>query len=492
MKKTKAVIIGAGFGGLSCAITLASQGWEVTVLERQAKPGGKLQRIEMNGYTFDRGPSTITMPHVFRSLYELAGVSMEDYVQMYELEPRTRNIFADGTIVDFSRDQAFMKAQIAEYSPRDALRYDDFMAEAAVLYRLSEKQFLNKLLLSWRDKISFPLVRDLLRVRPFLSLHALLRRYFSHPHTLAMLGRYATYVGSSPFRSPAIFAMLGYVEGVEGIYGVRGGTYKLIEGLTTLAEELGVQILTGIEATSISVVNGVAQGVDTTLGFYPAKVVVAGGDVLTINRLLIKESNRPSMSNRKIAAYEPSLSGFVTLAGVPRQYDALLHHTVFFPEHYEPEFRDIFDRKRPPQEPAIYVCHSGYSEPGMAPEGSSNLFILANAPYMNDDCDWRTETSSYGKKVLSMLADHGITGLDQSDVLQHYTPQNIAEDTLAHKGAIYGISSNSAGQTFFRPGNRSSDIKGLWYVGGTTHPGGGTPIVSLSGRLVGERIARNG
>lgn len=489
--KTKAVIIGAGFGGLSCAITLASQGWEVTVLERQAKPGGKLQRIERGGYTFDRGPSTITMPHVFRSLYELAGVSMEDYVQMYELEPRTRNIFADGTIVDFSRDQAFMKAQIAEYSPCDALRYDDFMAEAAVLYRLSEKQFLNKLLLSWRDKISFPLVRDLLRVRPFLSLQSLLRRYFSHPHTLAMLGRYATYVGSSPFRSPAIFAMLGYVEGAQGIYGVRGGTYKLIEGLVALAEELGVQIVTGIEATSISVVNGTAQGVDTTQGFYPAKVVVAGGDVLTINRMLIKESSRPSMSNRKIAAYEPSLSGFVTLAGVPRQYDALLHHTVFFPEHYEPEFRDIFHRKRPPQEPAIYVCHSGYSELGMAPEGSSNLFILANAPYMNEECDWRTETSAYGKKVLSMLAGHGITGLDQSDVLQHYTPQNIAEDTLAHKGAIYGISSNSVGQTFFRPGNRSSDIKGLWYVGGTTHPGGGTPIVSLSGRLVGERIARN-
>lgn len=165
--KSKAVIIGAGFGGLSCAVALASKGWEVTVLERQQNPGGKLQRIEIDGYTFDRGPSTITMPHVFRSLYELAGASMEDYVQMYELEPRTRNIFADGTVVDFSRDQAFMKDQIAKYSSSDALRYDDFMAEAAILYQLSEKQFLNKLLLSWRDKLSLPLLRDLLRVRPF-------------------------------------------------------------------------------------------------------------------------------------------------------------------------------------------------------------------------------------------------------------------------------------------------------------------------------------
>ena len=491
LMKPKAVIIGAGFGGLSCAVTLASKGWEVTVLERQKNPGGKLQRMEIDGYTFDRGPSTITFPHVFRSLYELADVSMEDYVQLYELEPRTRNIFADGTIVDFSRDNEYMKAQIAVYSPSDAIRYDDFMVEAAMLYRLSEKQFLNKLLLSWGDKMSLSLVRDLLRVKPFLTLHSFLLRYFSHPHTLAMLGRYATYVGSSPYRSPAIFAMLGYVESAEGVYGVRGGTYKLVEGLTALAEGLDVRIITGVEVTNIAVVNGTVEGVETTRGFYPAKTVIAGGDVLSVNRMLLQESSRPSMSDRKIAAYEPSLSGFVTLAGVPRKYDTLLHHTVFFPEQYEAEFTDIFEQKRPPLQPTVYVCHSGYSEPSMAPEGSSNLFVLANAPYMNVGCDWSTETTSYGKRVLSMLEGHGITGLDEADVLQHYTPQNIAEDTLAHKGAIYGISSNSVRQTFSRPGNRSGDVKGLWYVGGTTHPGGGTPIVSLSGRLVGEYIANH-
>ncbi|WP_229521768.1 phytoene desaturase family protein [Paenibacillus monticola] len=487
--KSKAVIIGAGFGGLSCAVTLASKGWDVTVLERQHHPGGKLQRIQTGGYTFDRGPSTITMPQVFRSLYELAGVAMEDHVQLYELEPRTRNVFADGRVVDLSRDARYMKEQIAAYSPADAARYTDFMTEAAVMYRLSEKRFLNKLLLSWRDKISPALVRDLLRVRPFLSLQALLLRYFSHPHTLAMLGRYATYVGSSPYRSPAIFAMLGYVESEEGVFGVKGGTYKLVEGLVSLAERLGVNIVTDTEVTAISVVNGAVEGVETEKGFYAAKTVIAGGDVLSINRMLLPERSRPAMSNRKIASYEPSLSGLVTLAGVPQKYSALLHHTVFFPEQYEPEFKDVFEQKRPPQNPTVYVCHSGYSEPGMAPEGGSNLFILANAPYVNEACDWREETSIYGARVLSTLAGHGISGVDQGDVMLHYTPQDIADDTLSHKGAIYGISSNSIRQTFSRPSNRSSDVLGLWYVGGTTHPGGGTPVVSLSGRLVGEHIA---
>lgn len=220
--KPKAVIIGAGFGGLSCAVTLAVKGWEVTVLERQQQPGGKLQRVEAGGYMFDRGPSTITMPHVFRSLYELAGTRMEEYVQLYELEPRTRNVFTDGSIVDFSRNIGAMQEQIASYSPEDAVRYPDFLAEASRLYELSGQQFLNRLLLSWRDKLSPSLVRDLLRVRPFLNLHALLLRYFSHPNTLAMLGRYATYVGSSPYRAPSIFAMLGHLEIREGVYGVRG------------------------------------------------------------------------------------------------------------------------------------------------------------------------------------------------------------------------------------------------------------------------------
>ncbi|WP_277468177.1 MULTISPECIES: phytoene desaturase family protein [unclassified Paenibacillus] len=488
----QAVIIGAGFGSLSCAVTLAAKGWKVTVLERQDQPGGKLQRVTEQGYTFDRGPSTITMPHVFRSLYELAGAQMEDYVGLYELEPRTRNVFADGHTVDLSRDTAYMREQIAAYSPNDAGRYDEFMAEAELLYRLSEKQFLNRLLLSWKDKLSPALVRDLLRVRPFLTLQSLLERYFRHPNTLAMLGRYATYVGSSPYQSPAIFAMLGHVEAKLGVYGVKGGTYKLVEGLVALARGLGVEIVTGTEVTGIAVAGGKAEGVETSRGFYPARTVIAGGDVLSASRMLLPEASRRTMSERTIERYEPSLSGLVTLAGVRRKYEQLLHHTVFFPEQYEPEFTDIFDKRRPPQNPAVYVCYSGYSEPGMAPVDGSNLFILANAPYLNSGCDWARETEIYGRRITDMLKGSGIAGLEQAEVLQRYTPQNLAADTLAHRGAIYGISSNSVRQTFFRPANRSREVQGLWYVGGTTHPGGGTPVVSLSGRLVGEHIAGEG
>ncbi|MDO7906500.1 phytoene desaturase family protein [Paenibacillus sp. JX-17] len=485
----KVVVIGAGFGGLSCAIGLASRGFDVTVLERQPTIGGKLQRITAEGYSFDRGPSTITMPEAFRSVFTAAGARMEDYCELYELEPRTRNIFADGSVVDLSRDTGRMKEQIAAYSSHDAMQYDAFMTESAALYRQADEQFMHKLLVTPRDRLSLPMLRGLLRVRPLVKLQTLLQRYFKHPHTLAMFGRYATYVGSSPYQSPSIFAMLGHVEANMGIYGVRGGTYRLADGLRQLAEERGVRIQLNTDVHQIVVQSGRVEGVDSNHGFFGAELVIANGDVLTVNRNLLSPALRPSMSDQVIDAYEPSLSGFVTLAGVRRQYDQLLHHTVFFPEQYEPEFKDIFDRKTAPADPTIYICWSGATEKGMAPEGASNLFILANAPYLSDEWDWTQKQDSYRNTILTNLEKRGITGLRHAEVLMNYTPQDIARDTLAHRGSIYGISSNSAKQTFFRPGNRSKDVRGLWYVGGTTHPGGGTPLVTLSGQLVAEYIA---
>ncbi|WP_310550793.1 phytoene desaturase family protein [Paenibacillus glufosinatiresistens] len=490
MRQRTAVVIGAGFGGLSCAVTLAARGWRVTVLERQDAPGGKLRRVEENGYRFDRGPSTITMPQAFAALYELAGERMEDHVELYELEPRTRNCFADGSVVDLSRDPERTAAQIALYSPQDALRYPAFLREAEKLSRLSQRRFLNRGPLSLRDKLSPGMIRDLVRVRPLVRLDTLLRRYFSHPNTLAMFGRYATYVGSSPYRAPSIFAMLGYTEAGEGVFGVRGGTYRLIEALTGLAERLGVTLLTGTEASSLAVRGGRVTGVETAGGFHGADAVICGGDALSVSRMLLPERSRPSLSDRKIGALEPSLSGMAILAGVRRTYEELLHHTVFFPADYRPEFEALFDTRTPPANPAVYVCHSGHSEPGLAPEGGSNLFILANAPALSPACDWEREAEAYGRRVLDTLEARGIGGLHGAEVLRRWTPQDIERDTLAHKGAIYGISSNTARQTFFRPGNRSAELPNLWYVGGTVHPGGGTPIVSLSGRLVGERIAQ--
>lgn len=484
----QAVVIGAGFGGLACAILLASKGWKVKVLERQQAPGGKLQRIQREGYTFDRGLSSITMPHMFRSLFEKAGANLEDYIGLYELEPRSRNIFADGSVVDMSRDAEKMKDQISTFSPTDALQYESFLRESAELYQLSEEHFMNGLLSNWREKANPAMLRNFLRARPATSLQSLLRRYFTHPNTLAMLSRYSTVAGSSPQQSPSIFALLGHVEARMGVHGVRGGTYSIVEAMVRLALELGVEIITGSEAKHIAVRKGRVAGVETDSGFYGTNTVIAAGDLLTMNRDLLDERDRPSMRDDKIRSYKLSHSSFVLLAGVPRQYSKLLHHTIFFPESYTREFQEIFEYGQPPRHPALYVCYSGFSEKGLAPEGSSNLYISAKVPYLTPLTDWEKEAKAYGENILSDLQNHGLTDIDKYDVMELYTPQNIAADTLAYKGSAYGISYNSLRQTFFRPGHRSKDVEGLWFVGGIGYFGGSTPLVTLAGRLVGEYI----
>lgn len=486
----KVIIIGAGLGGLSAAIRLAHAGFQVLVLEQQETVGGKLQRVTAEGYRFDRGPSTITLPHLFAKVFESAGKRMEDYVTIERLEQATRNVFADGSVVDLKGSTADIADQIAAYSPEDARSYGAFCEEAARLYRLSDERFLNRLLLGLKDKLDPRLAAGFLQVKPLTSLHKLLRRYFRHPNTLAMLGRYATYVGASPYASPAIFAMLAHVESELGIYSVKGGTYALAEAFAKLAKELGVSIQTSTRVKELIIKAGSCAGVRTEHGDIASDLVLANGDALTIYRELVPAEHRPSFTDARIDRYEPSLSGFVQLIGIKRIYDQLLHHTVFYPALYEEEFADIFKALKPPRNPAIYICNAALSDKNAAPEGASSLFVLVNAPYVSKSWSWERETENYAMLVRDRLAGFGLDFLEQADVTITYTPEQLLRDTSAHRGSIYGISSNGAKQTFFRPGNRAADIKGLWFTGGTTHPGGGTPIVALCGQLVAEELIK--
>ncbi|MFI2855725.1 phytoene desaturase family protein [Paenibacillus sp. JSM ZJ436] len=490
MKRT-AIIVGAGLGGLSCAIKLASSGYQVTVLEQQDQVGGKLQRVQENGYYFDRGPSTITMPQAFERVFADSGRKMEDYLQLIPLDPHTRNFFADGLTVDMTLDIASLEQQIAKYSPEDASRLRGFLSESAALYHQADRHFLNTLMLDTSSKLSPSLVSAFLRIRPLTSLQKLLARYFRHPNTLMMFGRYATYVGASPYRAPAIFGMMAHLEGM-GVYGVKGGTYSIPQAFRKVAEELGVDIETGVRVQQLIIEGKRVTGVETEEKTYRADVVVMNGDVLSACRDLIPELKRPGMRNARIASYEPSISGLTALIGVRRKYDHLLHHNVFFPERYAAEFEHIFDQRKPPQEPTAYICYSGYTEAGMAPEGGSNLFLLLNAPYTSPEWSWEQDGKAYQASILTRLDSLGLDGIQEAEVLRWYTPEDLERDTSAFRGAIYGISSNSARQTFARPSNRLKELDRLWFVGGTTNPGGGTPLVTLSGQLVAQEIINQG
>lgn len=314
----KVIIIGGGLGRLSAAIRLQSRGVQVTILEKEAALGGKLQRHQGAGYSFDLGPSTITMKSYFEEVFASCHRRMENYVTFYPISPLTKNVFSDGHTVEFTPNFEQMESQIAAFSPEDAKQYRAFLQESKMFFQKAEEQFLNRLLLTWKDKADVKLMKALLSVKPFTTVQRLLRQYFRHPHTLAMFGRYATYIGSSPYEAPAIFNMMAYLEGEKGIYGIKGGTYRLVEAFETLAKELGVQIHLNEQVNKIHVKDRRIKGVETAHQMYEADQVIAGADALTVYRHLIDEKDRPSFLNQKLANIEPSLSGFVLLLVVPK------------------------------------------------------------------------------------------------------------------------------------------------------------------------------
>jgi phytoene desaturase len=325
------------------------------------------------------------------------------------------------------------------------------------------------------------------RIDAFRTLDESVRSHFRDPRLRQLFNRFATYNGSSPFRAPATLSIIPHVEFRMGGWYVRGGMYAIARALGRLAAKLEIDIQTGVEVTRVISRHGAVKGVETAGGpYFAADVVVMNADARYAQERLIPK--------RKMRLMKPeqSLGGFVMMLGVRKTYPTLAHHTVLFSGDYRAEFDEMFDFHRPPYEPTIYVAQSCKSEASMAPNGSSNIFILVNAPAVSPDWDWDRQKMTYRGNVLRSLARRGIK-IDQHDieVERIITPKEFETTYNAFRGSIYGTSSNSRWSAFLRVPNRSRELKNLYYAGGSAHPGGGIPLVLLSGKNVADLVLEN-
>jgi phytoene desaturase len=304
-------------------------------------------------------------------------------------------------------------------------------------------------------------------------------------HLRQLLGRFATYVGASPYQAPATLNVIAHVELNGGVFYPRGGVYRLAEAFERLAGELGVTIQTGCPVSEIDIVGGRARGVRLANGEHiAARAVISNVDVsTTYGRLL------PGIDAR--APREPSCSGFVLLLGIKKEHPELAHHNIFFSSDYPAEFEAIFGQGRPAEDPTIYVAITSKKDAWHAPPGNENWFVLVNAPAINKTVDWREEASLYRDLILDKLARRGYELRDVIQSEQIVTPRDLSSSSGAWRGALYGASSNDRLAAFRRPHNRSKEIPGLYFVGGTTHPGGGVPMVTLSGKVTAELVLEN-
>jgi len=487
----KVVVIGGGLGSLSGAIRLAKMGFEVELFEQNSRLGGKMDEIAMGGYRFDTGPSLLTMDFVVDDLFNFAGYDRNDFLDFSVVDPICRYFFPDGSILDASSGREKMVKSIDNMAEGEGQNYIEFLNYCKQIYDLTADIFLftpiheiKKLIAHGDIKTLF----QLYKIDPFRSVHKSVSSFFNDKRLIQLFDRYATYNGSNPFKAPATLNIISYVEYGLGGYYIRGGMYRLVNALERIANDLHVKIRKSLKVDKIlwdkKQVNGVMVNGKRIFSDY----ILCGADVVVAHDLLI--DGLPSQ-RKKLNKQEPSISGIVFLLGVGKKNPELKHHNIIFSSDYEKEFKQIFDEKRPPDDPTIYISITSKADPEHAPKHGENWFVLLNMPYISKGKEsiWDIEVKRLREIVISKLKNVGIDISNSIEFEQVHTPITYLNHYSSNRGSIYGISSNSRNSAFRRSPNRSKDIKGLYFAGGSVHPGGGIPLVLSSGKLSAELIA---
>jgi phytoene desaturase len=474
---------------MAAAARLSVKGHSVTLLEQSTRFGGKLARYERDGFVFDTGPSLFTLPAVYRDLFLKTGPALEECVDIQPLDTAFAYRFPDGSTLDLpgtdpGRIARAMGDQLGGHATED---WRGLMARAAEVWRITRQPFIQSPLAGAGTLIRLATdPREVRAVAPFTTLRRLGKRHLRDPRQVMLLDRYATYQGSDPRRAPAALMTVPYVEQEFGAWHLGGGVATLADALSDRCSARGVDMRTGVDVRRITSDAAGVTGVQTVEGErIDADIVVANSDADTLYSQLVDDP-RGRKPLRTLRRATPSLSGFVILLALRGRTPGLQHHNVWFPDDYDAEFDAVF-QGRPVADPTIYVCAP--DDPRMRPDDDhESWFVLVNAP-RHGPVDWDALRESYADHILEVMARRGFDVRDRILWREVRTPADLERSARAPGGSIYGTSSNGIRAAFLRPAN-ISPVPGLYLVGGSSHPGGGLPLVGISADIVAESIGR--
>jgi len=483
------IIIGAGLGGLSAAISLRQRGYDVAIHEKNAQIGGKLNVLEAQGYTFDLGPSILTLPQIFEELFAKSGKRMSDYIPMRTVRPHWRNFFEDGKVIDLYPEPDKMAAE-ARKAGEDPRNVEAFLDYSAKLYDLVNAGYFKQGLDTSDDFAKFYGLWAFPKFDLLRTMHGGVKKHLKTRYMRDIFDYFIKYVGSSAYHAPAFMNSPPTIQFRYDLWYVDGGLYNIARGLGRLIDELGIAVHLNSEIARIETQGDQVKGIVTSSGtLLPADIVVSNMEVVPTHRRLL--SAEASYVDKLEKRFEPACSGLILELGLDRQYPQLAHHNFFFSDNQKQHFNTVFRKGQLPEDPTIYLVAASRTDPTVAPQGCDCLKVLPHIPYIDEENPLtREDYAALKDRVVAKLMRMGLTDLDQHVVFEHFwTPLDIAEQYYSNKGSIYGVVSDRFRNLAFKAPKQSELYDNLFFVGGSVNPGGGMPMVVMCGQKVAEKVA---
>ena len=487
--KKKICIIGAGLGGLSAAIRLANKGFEVDLYEQNSTPGGKAGEIKERGYRFDTGPSLLTMPNVIKELFNECNENIDDYLTIQKLDLICRYFYSGKSTINAYSDLNKFGKEVDEKTQDNSDTLNKYLNYCKTIYDLAGDLFLTKDPSSVSTYLNSKALKTLLNIKkidPFRTMNEANSSFFKDERLIQLFNRYGTYSGSNPYLAPATLNIISHVEYNQGSFIPVGGIYSITKALWKLAEKKGVNIFLNQKVDAIILENQEATGIRIGDNVKKYDKIISNVDVNFTFKYLIK--NFDNRESKRYSKKRPSFSGLVFYWGIKKEFKELETHNILFSSDYRNEFEYLFINKTVPDDPTIYIYVSSKLNKNDAPAGKENWFVMVNAPYIhNQNWDAEVKVGRYNiiKKINKFL-NTDIEKLIEFEKIM--SPVDIQNKTGSYLGSIYGIASNDKFAAFMRQSNKSKTIKNLYFCGGSTHPGGGIPLVILSGKIVSDII----
>ena len=484
----RVIVIGAGFAGLAAATSLASKGYDVTLLEKNDMPGGRARVFQAKGFTFDMGPSWYWMPDIFDNYFAHFGKKTSDYYKLIRLDPSYKVVFSSTEAVDLPAGLDNLESLFEQMEPGSGPKLREFLKQAAYKYKVGMNKFVWKPSRYVTEFLSLKLLFDVVRMDVFQSFAVHARKFFKNPRLLEIIEFPVLFLGATPENTPAMYSLMNYAEMAMGTWYPMGGMHEIVKAMLSLAEEKGVKVLLNQTVQKIEIANKTAKRVITNEGIYETDVVVAGADYNHVETSLVNSEYR-NYDNAYWQTRVMAPSSLLFYLGINKRVPRLEHHNLFFDEDFKLHAQEIYETPRWPTKPLFYTSAPSKTDPGVAPDGCENLFLLIPvAPDLTDDEDTREH---YFNLIMNRLEAYVGEPIRDSIVFKRsYAHRDFMQDYNAFRGNAYGLANTLRQTALLKPSLKNKRVNNLFYTGQLTVPGPGVPPSLISGLVVADEVAK--